>query len=264
MKPTALFTNDDGVRSPLLKTLAAELADLFAPAIVAPAEEMSWASAMHVCTREVRVTSVPDEPFPTWAVTGSPVDCVHLAIQHLGLQPALTLSGVNYGLNAGSSRITFSGTVQAALAAVRLGVPAVAVSIYYPRAIRERHRHAGELAESLYLPEIRSAAAIVRALWRAGCLRDDACANINLPHPSPDPGRVRFGRVWKDGQLALFEPLAPGRFAPLACYPDFTGVDEESDMGLVARGLIAVSALATDHEDASRAARFTEALVPLL
>lgn len=255
MAPMAVFTNDDGIDSPLLTGLARALGDVFEPAVVAPAQEMSWASAMHVCTRPVTVEPTAAAGLRAWRVTGSPVDCVHLAVQHLGLAPAVLFSGANFGLNAGASRLAFSGTVQAALAATRLGVPAVAVSIYYPRPVRTQYAHVQLLPEELYRPELEAAASLIRRLWHAGCLSGRACVNLNLPHPSADPGTARYGRVWDDGNLTIFEEGPAGTFTAPACYPEFRGVPEDTDMGLVGRGLIAVSSLAMTHEDGGHAAR---------
>ena len=49
------------------------------------------------------------------------------AVLFPGRPPALVVSGINYGENAGSS-VTASGTVGAALEAAGLGVPALAAS----------------------------------------------------------------------------------------------------------------------------------------
>ena len=50
-----------------------------------------------------------------------------MALQELGLEPDVVVSGVNAGQNIGTL-IDLSGTVGAAATAARQGVPAVAVS----------------------------------------------------------------------------------------------------------------------------------------
>lgn len=64
-----------------------------------------------------------------WDVSGTPADCVRIAIHSLGLVPDLVISGVNHGGNLGIDTL-FSGTVAAAREASILGFPAIAISQY--------------------------------------------------------------------------------------------------------------------------------------
>ncbi len=63
-----------------------------------------------------------------YAVTGTPADCVKLALAHLvPRRPALVCSGINNGPNAAVS-VIYSGTVSAATEGTLLGVDGVAFS----------------------------------------------------------------------------------------------------------------------------------------
>ena len=63
------------------------------------------------------------------SVTGTPVDCVKLAIdQFLPRKPDIVVSGINQGPNAAINTI-YSGTVSAALEGAILGISAVAFSL---------------------------------------------------------------------------------------------------------------------------------------
>src|SRR5260370_41306828 len=64
-----------------------------------------------------------------YATAGTPVDCVRFARLGLieGFEAELVVSGINHGSNLGDD-ITYSGTVAAALEALVLGLPAIAVS----------------------------------------------------------------------------------------------------------------------------------------
>ena len=64
-----------------------------------------------------------------YATDGTPVDCVRLANLGLieGFEADLVVSGINHGSNLGDD-ITYSGTVAAALEAIVLGLPGIAVS----------------------------------------------------------------------------------------------------------------------------------------
>jgi 5'-nucleotidase len=62
-------------------------------------------------------------------VTGTPADCVHIALKGLlGYRPDLVVSGINNGANMGDDTI-YSGTVAAAVEGYLLGIPSVAVSL---------------------------------------------------------------------------------------------------------------------------------------
>jgi 5'-nucleotidase len=64
----------------------------------------------------------------TFAIDGTPTDCVNLAISHvLKAKPDLIVSGINKGWNLGDD-VTYSGTVSGALEGALLGIPSVAVS----------------------------------------------------------------------------------------------------------------------------------------
>ena len=61
-------------------------------------------------------------------VTGTPADCVHIALKGLlGYRPDLVVSGINNGANMGDDTI-YSGTVGAAMEAYLFGIPAIAIS----------------------------------------------------------------------------------------------------------------------------------------
>jgi len=62
------------------------------------------------------------------AVDGYPADSVSYALNDLGLEPDVVVTGINNGPNLSSVAEEASGTVGAAKTAVRAGVPALAVS----------------------------------------------------------------------------------------------------------------------------------------
>src|SRR5690606_2990437 len=64
-----------------------------------------------------------------WAVSGTPADCVKLAVRELLPDPPdMVVSGINPGANVGID-LNYSGTVAAAKEAALYGLPALAVSI---------------------------------------------------------------------------------------------------------------------------------------
>jgi 5'-nucleotidase len=96
--------------------------------VVAPLQEQSAVSRSITFRTPLRV-SRRSYPVPhAYAVTGTPADCVFLALHHLlGYRPDLLVSGINTGPNLGDD-ILYSGTVAGALEGALCGIPSIAIS----------------------------------------------------------------------------------------------------------------------------------------
>src|SRR5947209_13425858 len=127
-----LLTNDDGIEAAGLQALRKALLTVaeIELAVIAPDGNRS-AMARSITTR--RPLWVQEVEFGDgtvgYATDGTPVDCVRLARLGLikGFKADLVVSGINHGSNLGDD-ITYSGTVAAALEAIVLGLPGIAVS----------------------------------------------------------------------------------------------------------------------------------------
>src|SRR5437773_5813889 len=65
----------------------------------------------------------------TWSCTGTPVDCVKLAVDKiLHRKPDICLSGINHGANH-SINVIYSGTMSAAIEAAIESIPSVGFSL---------------------------------------------------------------------------------------------------------------------------------------
>ena len=127
-----LISNDDGIDAPGVHALAAALVPLGEVRVVAPAREQSAVGHAITMREPVRAHRWPfrgpDGEIPAHAVTGTPADCVKLAIDKLlPRAPDIVVSGINQGPNA-AVNVIYSGTVSAAPEAAILGIDAVAVS----------------------------------------------------------------------------------------------------------------------------------------
>jgi 5'-nucleotidase len=169
-----LVTNDDGYRSEGIRALADALGRAGEVTIVAPIEEASAIGHALTLRRPLRLEAISER---TWAVDGTPTDCVNLAIAHVlrGL-PDLVVSGINKGYNLGDD-VTYSGTVAGALEGALLGIPAMAVSL---RATR------GSYDFSI---AARAAATLAEALLKRP-LRSRVFLNVNVPKGQPRGFRV--------------------------------------------------------------------------
>lgn len=135
-KPIILFTNDDGIGSPGLWAVVEAFADLGEILVAAPREQQSGTGRSMPVTSEGRIHEqtmlIGGKSHTVYAIDGTPAQAVqHGVIELAPRKPALVVSGINYGENAGNG-VTVSGTVGAAIEAASLGIPAIAVSQQTP------------------------------------------------------------------------------------------------------------------------------------
>lgn len=127
-----LLTNDDGYHAAGIQTLYRTLRSLTEHdiSIVAPDGQRSATGHAITLFHPLFLTEHDLEGSQKgYAVSGTPSDCVKLALQG-GLinKPDVLISGINQGPNLGTD-VFYSGTVSAAMEGVILGVPALAVSL---------------------------------------------------------------------------------------------------------------------------------------
>jgi 5'-nucleotidase len=123
-----LITNDDGIYSPGIMSLAKVAQHFGDVKVVAPDVEQS--SMGHAVTHSrpisLKKSPIQFENIEAWRVNGTPGDCVALGT-HLYTSTNLVLSGINMGYNLGNS-MWHSGTLAAAKQGVLLGIKSIAFS----------------------------------------------------------------------------------------------------------------------------------------
>ena len=126
-----LIVNDDSIHAPGIMKLAKAAAALGETWVVAPEQQCSAMSQKVTFSSQLTVRKVEDFPVEVagaYAVGGTPVDCVRVALAYvLKEKPDFVFSGINNGYNAGFD-IAYSGTLGAAFEGVRNGIPAMAFS----------------------------------------------------------------------------------------------------------------------------------------
>jgi 5'/3'-nucleotidase len=245
-----LLTNDDGIEADGLQTLRRALlavaeVDL---AVIAPDGNRSAMARMITTRRPLWVQEVPFEDGTVgYATDGTPVDCVRLAQLGLidGFEPDVVVSGINHGSNLGDD-ITYSGTVAAALEAVVVGLPGIAVS--QQSDAREMDFRLGSSFSFTTAAEF--AARVVGELDDFP-LPGGTLLNINVPAGDIDGVEVtRLGkRIYRDElKLAAEDEDGGRRYWIYGADPGFHDEDG-TDLAAVHAGRIAVTPLHFDLTD---------------
>ncbi len=127
-----LITNDDGVNSQGLKLLATKANKYGEVVVVAPFREQSAKSHAISIRKGLEFYELDDIALgvKTYAVNGTPADCVRVARYYLKDNYDIVLSGINNGYNLGED-ILYSGTVGAATEGVQTNAKAIAFSSKY-------------------------------------------------------------------------------------------------------------------------------------
>lgn len=136
-RPHLLLSNDDGIHAPGLRYLWNCLSPYYTLTICAPMQEQSGVGMAITIREPLRMESLPwhsegppcDQANIAWAVSGTPADCIKLALHTLFEKqpPALILTGINRGSNAGRTAL-YSGTVAGAIEGALQGIPSIAFS----------------------------------------------------------------------------------------------------------------------------------------
>jgi 5'-nucleotidase len=130
-KPLILVTNDDGITAPGIRNLIAAMNEIGDVVVVAPDSPQSGMG--HAITVNntlfVEPVTIDDGPQIEYSCSGTPADCVKLAVNELlNKKPDLCVSGINHGSNS-SINVIYSGTMSAAVEAGIEGIPAIGFSL---------------------------------------------------------------------------------------------------------------------------------------
>lgn len=197
-KKLILISNDDSVNAPGLHYLidcVKELGDVWA---VAPAEQKSGQSSSLTINMPVRIKEYPEyEGARVFSVTGTPVDCVKLAMHTiLPRRPDLVLAGINHGSNAGNA-VIYSGTMGAVFEGCMDGIPSIGYSLL-------DHSMKADFSECRrYIMELTA-----KVLEQG--LPEGVCLNVNFPKNVKIEGAqvVRAARSrWTEEYQAYTDPF---------------------------------------------------------
>jgi len=255
-----LVTNDDGINSPGLWALVAELRKIGKVMVAAPDREQSGVGTsvtLHSPVRAWRIKG-PMKGVTTYAVEGTPADSVILALGRLLRNKVdLVVSGINSGSNLGQD-VLISGTVGAAFQGYVRGLPAMALSV-------------GALKKVQFEPAARLGARLALALTEGG-FSSTCFLNVNLPNlPAGELHDIEVtrlaGRSYRDRIKTGFDGKRRYYWI-VRDKPDPT-VEEGTDVWAVNNKRVSVTPIHSDFTCADHAAvlkklcpQLTEALKP--
>ncbi len=233
-----LLVNDDGIYAQGIRTLAGALSREHCVYVVAPHTEMSGTAHAVSFHRHLHYTRLElVEGAQCYALTGTPADCSKFGLEYLFADRKIdcVISGINDGYNLGSD-VIYSGTVNAALEAAMLGVPAIAVS------------QADGLRDFAYSADFiaRNLSDLCRILPADGA----RILSINIPSDRAEEiAGVRFVKVGtrKYSDRYLDEGLRGYRIVGAPIEDERN--DAESDVLCAQSGYITVSPIAADCND---------------
>lgn len=129
-RPLILVSNDDGITAPGITHLIECMKTLGDVIVVAPDKPQSAMGHAITINEPIRLTKVSiHSGVEAWQSSGTPVDCVKLAIDKLlPRKPDLMVSGINHGSNS-SINVIYSGTMSAAVEASIDGMKAIGFSL---------------------------------------------------------------------------------------------------------------------------------------
>jgi 5'-nucleotidase len=193
-KPLILISNDDGVYAKGIQSLIEGMRSLGEIVVIAPDGPRSGMSSAISSQNPVRLNLLEkEEDLTVYSCTGTPVDCVKLAINEiLERKPDLVVTGVNHGSNSAIC-VIYSGTIGAALEGTILGIPSLAVSL------------CDHSPEADFSQAVKYGRRVAEKILSEG-LPKGVCLNLNVPEGNDIKGlkvcTQTPGYWWKEFQTA--------------------------------------------------------------
>ena len=235
-------SNDDGYRA---KGFAAaiEVAREFGRVVaVAPSEPQSGRSQAITMYEPLFLEKHRDEPdVEVYSFTGTPVDCVKWAFDHLLLNEKvdLVVSGINHGSNS-AINVLYSGTMGAAIEGSFYGCPAIGLSL------TDHAADADFTAAKKYAREI-----VASVLEGGESLGRPLCLNVNVPNIALEEIRgVRVCRqcrgIWTEEFFRHEDPRGKPYFWLTGSYTNYEPESDETDEWALAHGYVSVVPVQVD------------------
>lgn len=177
-KKLVMVTNDDGIHSGGIVELAKAASQHADVVIVSPDAPQSATALSLTFHKPLRITKLQGRQFESYAVSGSPGDCVMIGVNKLlPRRPDLVVSGINIGDNNSYQDILASGTVAAAMESAITGIPAIAFSME----VEDESMFQLEYDSPGFARAARVAGLIIGDVLRNGMPSGAELLNVNFP-----------------------------------------------------------------------------------
>jgi 5'-nucleotidase len=243
-RPLLLLSNDDGVNAKGLNVLMEALRPLGDIVVVAPDGPRSgFAGAITSDRPLVLKTIKSEEGLTVMSCSGTPVDCVKLALDAVvSRKPDVVIGGINHGDNS-SVNVHYSGTMGVVLEGCMKGIPAIGFSSCDPRA---------DADFSAMLPY---AVRITREVLAKG-LPEGICLNVNAPIVGSAEGLKGYTAVdslkgiricrqtrgtWAKEWVAQDNPRGGRHYWLTGQYVNFEPEAEDTDHWAMDHGYVAIT-----------------------
>ncbi|RLS69541.1 MAG: 5'/3'-nucleotidase SurE [Planctomycetota bacterium] len=202
-----LLTNDDGIDAYGLQALGQAIGAIGTMAMVAPDTVRSCCSHGVTTAEALQVVQINSV---SWKVSGTPADCIRVAIKHLRIRPKWVLSGVNEGGNLGVD-IHYSGTVAGAREAALMGLRSMAISQYLRRD-RPRHWELTALRAIHAWSHLQSFELEPTEFWNINLpVVESTRVDLPLVQCRPEPQMLTYDFACVDQESSDQEPSDQGR-----------------------------------------------------
>lgn len=237
MNHKLLLSNDDGINSSGLHSLANGLKSLGKIYIVAPDREQSASSHALSIHRPLRIDRITEN---IYSVDGTPTDCINLAINGIlkDITPDIVVSGINKGENLGDD-ITYSGTVSAAIEGTLLGIPSLAVSL--------QGRNEYDFTAASHFANLITKYILTNSIPKYTL--------INMNIPSLPLGRIKGIKITRQGKRLYNDPIVE-KIDPRGRKYYWIGGDvldslemDDSDIDAINKGYVSVTPIKLDMTD---------------
>ena len=238
-QPLILVTNDDGISAPGI-TYLIKIAKQFGKVVVVapdkPQSGMGHAITINATLRNHK-TNYHNTTIEI-ACSGTPVDCVKMAVNHLLKQkPDLILSGINHGSNS-SINVIYSGTMSAAIEGALEGVNSIGFSLC-------DYAHDADFTQSeKYIKQL-----IEHCLKHK--LQKGVCLNVNIPKLKANKIKgIKVGRQASANWVEKFDerkdPYGKSYFWLTGEFKNFEAKAKDTDEWALANNYISVVPIMAD------------------
>lgn len=243
MEQNILITNDDGIASKGLRALMEEASRFGRVTVVAPEQGMSGMSHAITMSNPLYLRKIRRrDDVAVYACSGTPVDCVKIAIDYVMREaaPTLVLSGINHGANSNIS-VIYSGTLGAATEGFSYGIPSIGFSLI-------DHDTEADLTATRHY---------VREVLRTVLERNDGralCLNVNVPAlPLEEIKGIRVCRqtkgYWEEDFVRKTDPRGRDYYWLTGKFVNLEPDEPDSDEWALAGGYVSVVPVTVDLTD---------------